>query len=322
MADFQGTKKAVIDANSISLNPDSGAVKMTVNDRLTRYGHIKGKQAEFIRFLRQECTSPFAPALAVKLRDCAQFLTLRDYYTKHEVRLVNACFCKKHTVCQMCAVRRSAKFLEQSIPKFELLQKQYPDAHLHFNVLTVKNGVDGSERLQHLLSGWQTLMQRKRNKKDYPDTFLSTSIGGLMSVEVTNIGNEWHPHINLLVLDLKKSFDWQQVKDEWLAITGDSHVVHFSTDTENLQATLAETVKYITKFSDLSPSQLFELHCFTRGKRLVRGFGALWGLQMPQNLLDDVLEADLPYIEYVCMYLGKSGYTILRALQSAARASA
>lgn len=322
MGKNQGQKKARTGADFDESNTDSNPVQMTLNDRIVRYGRIKGKQAELIEFLGGEIGTREACALAEKIAGCGLYLTFRDYYLQGQVRLTNACFCKKHTLCQMCAVRRSAKFLEQSIPKFEHLQKQFPDAHLHLGVFTVKNGPDGSERLQHLLSGWQTLLQRKRNKRDYPDTFLATSIGGLMSVEVTNIGNEWHPHINVLVLDCKKSFDWQQVKDEWFAITGDSHVVNFSTDTENLQATIAETVKYVTKFSYLSPPQLFELHGFTRGLRLVRGFGALWGLKMPENLLDEVLEGDWPYIEYLCKYLGKSGYSILRALPSAESASA
>lgn len=118
------------------------------------------------------------------------------------------------------------------------------------------------------------------------------------------------------------SFDWAAVKDEWFEITGDSLVVHFSQDCQNLRSTLAETVKYVTKFSDLAPADLWTLHKALQRRRTLRGFGCLHNLHIPEKLTDAPLEADLPYIEYVCGYMGRDGYTILRALRSAAGASA
>jgi hypothetical protein len=239
------------------------------------------------------------------------------------VKLTRACFCKKHTLCQLCAVRRSAKFLEQTLPKFETLIAD-SDAPLfaHLIVLTIKNGDDLDERLRHLESSWQKLLRRKSKPSRYPRTLFRDVMGGIMSIEVTNIGNGWHPHANVMLLSTQKSFDWSAAKAEWFSITGDSSVVNFSTDTGNLKATLAETIKYVTKFADLTPADLWILHRACLGKRLIRGFGKLWGLREPEKLTDELLDADLPFIEYVCRYLGTAGYGILSALQCAAGARA
>jgi hypothetical protein len=294
--------------------------RRTLGDRIVRYSTLKAAQRRFTEFLANE-GSKEAAAAAVKLAECGTLLTFRDYFTIEQVKLTRASFCKKHTLCQLCAVRRSAKFLEQTLPKLELIRRESSEPlYAHFIVLTVKNGPDLSERLRHLEAAWQRLNGRKRNRRDYPDTLLRHVVAGLTALEVTNKGNGWHPHLNVLVLSTRKSFDWQACKDEWREVTGDSHVVHFSQDCANLEATLAETIKYVTKFSDLEPAQLWELHRALQGRRTVRGFGKLWGLKAPQKLTDDVLSADLPYIEYVCRYLGPAGYTILSALSCAAGA--
>jgi len=152
----------------------------------------------------------------------------------------------------------------------------------------------------------------------YPHTFLRHVVGGIASTEITHTEEGWHPHLNLLILTPQKSFTWAAVKQEWFDITGDSHVVNFSDDVYRLEATIAETVKYVTKFSDLTPEQLMTVYRALEGRRTIRGFGKLHALKVPSKLTDDVLSADLPYIEYICRYLGEAGYTIHQALRRAA----
>lgn len=302
-------------------NPPDDPERVTLQDRILRYSDLKRKQTETAAQLGQLGPKE-AAALAARLAVCGTHLTFRDYYTVGQVKLTRACFCKKHTVCQLCAVRRSARFIEKTLPKLEHLIADSPvPLYPHLIVFTVKNGPDLAERVRHLESAWQTLRARNKNRRDYPDTTLRGVVGGILSMEVTNTGNGWHPHLNVLLLSCRASFDWATVKAEWESITGDSKVVNFSEDAYELAATLAETVKYITKFGDLSPEQLWEVHRVFAGRKTIRGFGKLHGLRVPDKLTDDVLAADLPYIEYVCRYLGRDGYTILSALRSAAGAS-
>jgi len=322
MGDFDPEETAADGAQIDLSNSTDSPPKATLGDRIMRYSQLKKNQRRIASYLGN-LGEQDAATIASRMYDCGLFLTFRDYYTVERVLLTRACFCKKHTLCQLCAVRRSAKFLEATLPKFEHLIEESPvPLYPHLIVLTIKNGDDLGERLRHLEKSWQKLLRRRSNERSYPETLLRGVIGGILSIEVTNTGNGWHPHANVMVLSKSKSFDWQRAKDEWLEITGDSSVVNFSEDEATLAATLAETVKYITKFSDLTPAQLWQLHGCVKRRKLTRGFGQLWGLKMPDKLTDDVLSGDLPYIEYVCRYLGRDGYTILQTLSCAAGAEA
>lgn len=301
--------------------PDDDAERTTLQDRMVRYSDLKRKQTDVAAQLGQLGPKEAAD-LAARLAVCGTHLTFRDYYTVGQVKLTRACFCKKHTVCQLCAVRRSARFIEKTLPRLEHLMTESPvPLYAHLVTFTVKNGPDLAERVRHLESSWQRLRSRAKNRRDYPETFLRSAVAGILSMEVTNRGNGWHPHLHVLVLSTEKTYTWEAVKDEWKAITGDSRVVNFSEDSYQLAGTLAETCKYLTKFSDLTVDQLWEVHRVFAGRKSIRGFGKLHGLRVPDKLTDDVLAADLPYIEYVCRYLGRDGYTILTALRGQAAAS-
>jgi len=296
--------------------------QLTLNDRLSRYSELKTKQLQIVDEIGNLGLKESAD-LAMKMATCGNWLTFRDYYTVGEVRLTGACFCKKHLTCQLCAVRRSAKLLQSTLPKFEHLLDSDTKLYPHLIVFTIKSGHDLAERLRHLESSWQKMRRRASMPDRYRNSFLRKTTGGILSIEAThNKKAGWHPHMNLLVLSPCKSFDWQAVKDEWLEITGDSKVVNFSTDAHSLTATIAETIKYVTKINDLSANRLWELQSVFKRRKTVRGFGCLHGLKMPDSLTDDVLADDLPYIEYVCRHLGADGYTIYSALESAASASA
>lgn len=321
MADQRPPKAVTAGAEFDETYPYDDPPTQTVGDKILRYSQLKNAQAKLTDFLlAQHCE--FATLAGTRLRDCGTWLTFRDYYTVQSVKLVGACFCKRHTLCQLCAVRRSAKFLQQTLPKFEsLIADSSVPLVPHLIVLTIKNGENLGERIRHLESSWQKLLRRKSKLSKYPKTLFRDVVGGIMSIEVTNIGNGWHPHANVMCLSTEPSFDWAAAKAEWLEITGDSKVVNFSTDASNLQATLAETIKYVTKFADLTPRQTWDLHRTLRSKRTVRGFGKLWGLRPPLELTDAPLADELPFIDYLCRWLGADGYTILRALRCAAGAS-
>ena len=64
------------------------------------------------------------------------------------------------------------------------------------------------------------------------------------------------------------------------------------------------------KFADLDLSD--NLHAFTtlHGRRMIRSFGCLHGVKVPESLLDDPI-ADEPYIERFFRYAGSGSYRLL-----------
>ena len=55
-----------------------------------------------------------------------------------------------------------------------------------------------------------------------------------------------------------------------------------------------ETFKYALKFSDLELSDNLHAYKTLKGKRLINSFGALRGVEVPEELTDDDLDDDLP----------------------------
>jgi len=71
-----------------------------------------------------------------------------------------------------------------------------------------------------------------------------------------------------------------------------------------------EVFKYALKFSDLSPQENLAAYLTLKGRRLTGSFGLFWGVEVPENMTDDLLD-DLPYIEFFYRY-GKGGYSLTR----------
>ena len=282
----------------------------SLSDRLNRYGIVKKAQLE-VSLAMADSKNPQIKRLAVKVHDCGMYLKFREYLTSGDIRLSKAFFCKKHTLCQFCAIRRSARFLGVLLPKVEHILASEKKLYVHFIVLTVKNTADLAPGVRHIQSSFRTLKKRAGLPKKYPNTMLSGMVAAVTSLEVTETGNLWHPHLNLLVISRKPSFDWAACKSEWLEVTGDSSVIHFSTDSHTLESTLAECIKYVTKFSDLVPEQLFQMHLALNRKRTISTHGLLYGLKLPTDLADELLPEEVPYIEYFCKYIGFGKYDVI-----------
>ena len=69
-----------------------------------------------------------------------------------------------------------------------------------------------------------------------------------------------------------------------------------------------ETFKYALKFSDLELSDNLHAYKTLKGKRLINSFGALRGVEVPEELTDDDLDDDLPYMLMLYTYRKGSGY--------------
>ena len=103
----------------------------------------------------------------------------------------------------------------------------------------------------------------ERRRKAYSGNRIKTewtkAFGIVGSYEVTNRGQGWHPHAHMLVL-ADSRMDAQAMKDEWLRITGDSHVLRIDPahHPDDPARDFLEVFKYALKFSDLTPAQNVE----------------------------------------------------------------
>jgi plasmid rolling circle replication initiator protein Rep len=239
---------------------------------------------------------------------CANYLVFNNYYTIEQVKLAKAQTCKKHMLCPFCARRRASKMLEKNLPKFEVASK--PHLIPVLLTLTVKNGLDLTERFNHLKKGVQTLLSRRRqylaNGRGFNE-FCKVD-GAMFSYEIThNPESGWHPHVHMVAL-LDDYIDVRKLSDLWRDVTGDSFIVDvrklrtsdIGKDSGSIVDAMQEVFKYALKFSDLSLDRQFEAWETLRTKRLTGSFGSLWGLEIPDDLLDDLSHLDdLPFIEMV-----------------------
>lgn len=247
---------------------------------------------------------------ATKLENCSEYLLFHHYYTVDQVRLFAARFCKKHLLCPMCAIRRGSKMLSAYLKRYEVVSASDPALKPYLVTLTVKNGPDLAERFLHLRRSMRILSQARRDvfkglrASDYSQ--FSKSEGGFHSIELTNRGNGWHPHVHMIWLCREKP-DQAVLSTEWHEVTGDSFVVDVRPLSDPVDGFL-EVCKYALKFSDLSPDHLFEAYKILSGSRLVDSHGLMRGVCVPEDLRDTPLQG-LPFVELFYRFLPGTGYS-------------
>lgn len=272
-------------------------------ERVARLGDAKKRSRQMgMHILRaSEGVSPFEgeilTSLGSEVLGCANYLVFHNYFTVDQVRLAKITTCKKHLVCPVCARIRAAKQVQRYVERLEIIQEAKPGLRLGLLTLTVKNGDDLQERFQHLVDSWK-IYQRKRRQyfiKDRGFNELCKVSGAVFSYEVTNKGNGWHPHLHAVVC-LDEWIDQEQLSEEWKRITGDSFVVDIRSIKGDPVEGFLEVFKYALKFSELSLENNLEAYKVLRGRRLQGSFGDFHGVQVPEQMTDDLLE-DLPYLE-------------------------
>jgi len=280
--------------------------KSEFQNRLNRYGKAKEKAVSISDYIR--VNHPNYQRLANDVNNCGSYLVFRDYFTVGEVRLSKACFCKKHLLCPLCAIRRGAKHLGRYIDRYEDIVKQSPSQKPYMVTFTVKDGPDLKERFNHLQKSLRYYHKLRHLKKRKCEAKKATA--GVWSYEVKRGKNSgaWHPHVHAVWLCSEKP-NQGEISSEWAAITGDSYIVDVREITpENPTKGFLEVFKYAVKFSDQPDFDTW--HCFEtlRGRRLIGSFGDFYGIPEPDDLTDDPLEG-LPYVEHFYSYIHHlSGY--------------
>lgn len=307
---------------------DSTEEKGTINARLTRYAPAHKRSidmADYIRALGDMQPTPINKAqykLADNVNKCGRWLVFRDYYTVGENRLIAADFCKKHLLCPLCAIRRGAKYVQAYIPKYNLVMEQNPSFKGVMLTFTIKNGENLMERVNHLRNSLSKLMEQRRSflrgKKGYAFTEMSKVEGGVYSLELKRGKNSglWHPHIHMACL-VSDDIDQEKLRREWKAITGDSHQVDVRDFYDDLAKSFVEVFKYALKFSDMSLEDTY--HAFEKlsHARLVSSFGCLYGVKVPEDLEDGLMDEDLPYIDRFYKYMTfNREYSLMKAISN------
>lgn len=274
------------------------------NNRLVRYGKARDSAMQFCDYLR----SVGEESLAWALNDCGNLAVFRDYFTIGEIRLSHFCTCKKHLICNLCAIRRGAKALRVYLCRVEHLIKANPKLRAYMVTFTVKNGDDLLERFKHLSSSLRGYHRRRSRSRQRGEILKASS--AVWSYEFTNKGKGWHPHVHAVWL-CEVPPDQFSISQEWKDITGDSFIVDARPlDMADPVAAFLEVFKYAVKFSDLADVDRLEAYHTLRKKRLLDSFGELRGLDVEPNDGDEILD-ELPYIERLYRYVRGFGFMAL-----------
>ena len=257
--------------------------------RIQRYSKAK-MQAENLRMYIEETNGNYERKQRAELLrlykglcECGNYLLFYNFYTVGQMRLVAAHFCKKHLVCPLCAIRRGAKALRSYLERFEYLKTQNPRLQASLVTLTVQNGPDLLERLNHLQEGIKKANQRMRNarrRKSYSGEFKKFQ-GYVGSYEIKKGRNSglWHPHVHMIVLHEDNLCRFALSK-EWHQIMGDSFIVDVSPlhNPDNPAKDFCEVFKYALKFSSMIPKDVIYAYFVLSEKRLVFN-GGYFGVQ-------------------------------------------
>jgi hypothetical protein len=273
---------------------------------------VKRKQTPLWEHLRQE-----RHALAHRVRSCGSYLELREWLDHDgQCTVQSANFCKKATLCNMCAIRRAAKLTKAYESRISQVMQQPGNEHLTpvMITITIKNREDFAEGFNHLKQSFTKLMKkasdykRRKNKLGAPPEMAKVR-GGVYSYEFKiGKGGKWHPHLHMFAL-LDCYIDQPAFSREWLEITGDSFVVGVTECKGGILPGLIEVLKYSTKFSDMTPAQTVEVYEKTKGRTLVSPVGILRGVSVEDLDSDEQLDGD--FIDYVAIYLyQKNGYRL------------
>lgn len=273
--------------------------------RVNRYGDAKKRALDVADYIGAQ---PGEGALFKRVSECGEYLVFRHYFTVDEVRLHAAQFCTKHLLCPLCAIRRGSKALQAYLPRYEAIRASEGRLRPFLVTLTVKDGPDLAERFKHLMNAQRELWKRRHRGRG---SVLDGVHAAVWSYEVKRGAGsgQWHPHLHMVAM-AETAPGQERLSREWHAITGDSFVVDVRPiDEADPASGFLEVFKYALKFSDMEVADTWEAFRVLKGRRLVGSSGLFRGIEIPENLLDEPMLDELPYIDLFYSYTG-SGYSL------------
>lgn len=298
-------------------------------EKLSRYGKAKQHQVSVAEFILQH--EPSMDKELVALGDCSKQLWFRNWYTVGQYRLIGGCTCKKHLLCAMCALRRSAKTVHEVEKKILAVMAENPSLVPVLITMTVKNSESLNERYEHITGAKKKLLQARRNAlkaskirlKDSSVTRFIHGSFGSYEFKKGSGGHGWHPHSHEIALlepsvvfttvvdgkgkEVERPIEFQRaLSEEWLQTTGDSfmvdvrkiiHVPGQTGETALLKA-ICEASKYALKLNDIEHEDQIHAYKVLSGRRLTFTYGSMWGIKIPDDL-HDTIEDELQLLPYI-----------------------
>lgn len=314
----EGRKKALSD-NLTRGNSEKSLSHDTLQKRLETYAKEHKRTLAMSEYIKSLATGKKNVSLTHSLDDCGKWLLFRDYYEIDQVRLHRAGFCRRHNLCPLCGMRRALKMTQAYMPKIEEVLRQNPGLKAFLVTLTLKDGPDLIERLNHLIDSHRTMTQLRRDaiKCKRSPIEMNKALGGVYSIEIKRGENsgEWHVHLHAIWLCLERPWE-TLLSAEWHKITGDSFIVDVEEIRQNEEgiSQYLEVFRYTMKFSTLTLADNYEAFLATTGIRMTNSFGNLRGVVVPEALEDEPIE-DQPYFTLIYKYMNDSTYH-LKAMQS------
>lgn len=287
---------------------------------IARYsrGHRRAlAQAKFLRSI--EFTSKLhqehIAATYTKLENCAQLLEFRAYRTEQTIKLTAARLCEQYKLCPLCAARRAGRGVRKYAAKVEHVLTESPQLKPYLVTLTMRNHEDLEHVFEEFMTSKRRLLHRRRDAVRFPPRAHSVTMHwdgfvGSLEIKRGKNSNAWHPHVHLVVLsreDLATEDRQEQLSAEWHGITGHSFIVDARPfqHPDDPARDLVEVLKYPMKFQGLSLADAWHAHDSTRGRRFLFSGGSLYGVKI--DLLDEPIDADLPYIELLYQFSENDG---------------
>lgn len=296
------------------------------HERLSRYAKAKTHQLNVLDYILT--SEPDLAREARQMEGCSHTLIFRHWYTVNKYRLIGGCTCKKHLLCAMCALRRSAKTVKEVEKKIKTVLSENPHLVPVLITMTIRNGESLNERYKHITKSKKTLLHSRRNalhgerRKTKSVTSLIHGSVGSYEFKQGQGGHGWHPHSHeIALLDPAVEFQnivlkgkevscpvmfQQALSQEWLKITSDSFVVDVrrieacegKTYDESLLKAICEASKYALKLNDMEIPDQIHAYKVLRCRRLTFSYGSLWGIKVPDDMNDDI-ESELELLPYV-----------------------
>lgn len=174
--------------------------------------------------------------------------------------------------CQVCCRARAVKLRGQ-------MQAACKGDSILFLTFTLRNvgNLDVAAMYERLMDCWRLLRQRKEFKEH---------LDGGAAVPEFKLGKfsgAWHVHLHVLAVG--RFWDQRAISRLWLAVTGDSSVVHVTRvwSDEQIAEKVGYVIKYATKpvHSDVirTPHLLRQCILAMKGARLVNFFGTWKGIK-------------------------------------------
>lgn len=283
--------------------------KLNTCDVLNRLTHHRRSQVPVVELLKRE-----EPEVGDLVEGCGSWLHIREWIESGQSRLRNANFCQKFLLCRSCAARRAGKMVDAYAKKVDAVTAAKPDLVPAMVTLTVKNGEDLGERLDHLKASWRRMQDAKRKGKAGKERHVRIEWnkieGSIRAIEVTRRKTGWHPHMHVFAL-LSSYIDQPALSAEWRNFTGDSFVVGVTKCKGGVVPGLIECLKYASKLTELSPADVVHVWRTAKGSRFTDPQGCLRGVPEPEIRQDDDEGLSGPYREFLALWCrSRAGYDL------------